>query len=151
MAELKISEVFAESANRLPKEAKTKLLKVFMLLTSNPHHPSLQLKKIKGAARNDIYECRLDQFWRLVVQDLGGMLFQLVYVGPHDEAIERGAVARETPASYGIPLGLDERIDSFLSGGDTALVFFSLRFEDAAALLGIPSEDTSSTSRLWKC
>ena len=51
MTELRMSGVFTESANRLPKETRAKLPKVFMLLTSNPRHPSLQLKKIKGATR----------------------------------------------------------------------------------------------------
>jgi hypothetical protein len=36
MTILRMSSIFAESANRLPKQTKAKLPKVFMLLTSNP-------------------------------------------------------------------------------------------------------------------
>jgi mRNA interferase RelE/StbE len=87
MAILRMSSIFAESANRLPKEARAKLPKVFMLLTSNPRHPSLRLKKIKGAIRPNVYECRLDRSWRLILQGMGEMTFDLVYAGAHDEAI----------------------------------------------------------------
>ena len=67
-----MSDVFTESASRLPKDAKAKLFKVFTLLAKNPKHPSLHFKKIQGANRKDIYECRVDLFWRLIIQDLGG-------------------------------------------------------------------------------
>lgn len=135
MTELKISDVFAESANRLPKDAKAKLFKVFMLLTNNPRHPSLQLKKIQGSFRSDIYECRVDRFWRLVVQDLGGKIFQLVYVGAHDEAIEYGAMVREplSPFAYRLPaLG---RVESYLSGDDEVLDFAQIALSELGALL----------------
>ena len=65
MAILTISSIFAESANRLPKETRAKLPKVFNFLITNPRHPSLKLKKIKGAIRPNVYECRVDRSWRL--------------------------------------------------------------------------------------
>ena len=136
MAELKISDVFAESANRLPKDAKAKLLKIFMLLTSNPKHPSLQLKKIHGSARNDIYECRVDNFWRLVVQDLGSMLFQLIYVGPHDEAINYGAMVREPTSPFRGRLPVLEHVIMYLHGDDNALSFTPLALGDYSAIIG---------------
>ncbi len=133
--ELKISDVFAESANRLPKTAKAKLIKVFMLLTNNPRHPSLHLKKIQGSARDDIYECRVDKSWRLVVQDLGGMLFQLVYVGAHDEAIEYGAVVCESVAPYASRLPALEHVKSYLAGDNKALKFRQIALRELCAFL----------------
>ena len=125
MAELKMSDVFAESANRLPKEAKSKMLKVFMLLTSNPSHPSLQLKKIQGAFRSDIYECRVDQFGRLILQDLGDKLYQLLYVGAHDEAINRGAAVCEETIFYDTG-SIESRANAYLRGDGEALRFESI-------------------------
>lgn len=102
MAILRMSSIFAEAANRLPKEARAKLLKAFMLLTNDPRHPSLQVKKIEGAIRPNVYECRLDQSWRIVLQEIGNLTFDLVYVGAHDEAISYGARLREADAHYGV-------------------------------------------------
>jgi len=139
MAELKMSDIFAESANRLPKEAKAKMLKVFMLLTSNPKHPSLQLKKIQGAHRDDIYECRVDQFWRLILQDLGNKLYQLVYVGAHDEAINRGEAVREEPTAYG-PNSVECMVHSFAQGDDTSMQFVTVQLEELAQALDLPRD-----------
>lgn len=91
MAILQMSESFAEAAHDLPQDARVKLSKIFMLLTKDPRHPSLQVKKIKGAKRNDIYECRLDQSWRIILRDLGEKNYALVHVGAHDDALKLGA------------------------------------------------------------
>lgn len=90
MITLRISDTFAKFANQLPKEAKIKLLKIFMLLTQNPHYPSLQLKKVKGSSMDNIYECRVDDFWRLILQMNKESNLDLIYVGPHDDAIYYG-------------------------------------------------------------
>lgn len=142
MAELRVSEVFARAANRLPKEARVKLLKVFMLLTQDPRHPSLQLKKVQGAARADIYECRVDQFWRLIVQNDDGMSFQLVDVGPHDDVIARGAQVREARPGYA-PTDTSARasadaVAAYLSGDDSALRFRTWTETDARDALAAP-------------
>jgi len=135
MAILRMSTVFAQSANRLPKEAKVKLTKVFMLLTDNPRHPSLQLKKIEGASRTNIYECRLDQFWRIVLQEIGEMTFDLVYVGAHDEAISYGSRLREAPAHYNSYTPNLERVNSYLAGNDQALEFVPVSQTDLEKLV----------------
>ena len=134
MTELRMSGVFTESANRLPKETRAKLPKVFMLLTSNPRHPSLQLKKIKGATRPDVYECRVDRSWRLILQALGEMTYNLVYVGAHDDAISHGARLRERGPRYGSSASILERVEAYLAGDDQALEFVSVSLDDLEAL-----------------
>ncbi|WP_020559004.1 type II toxin-antitoxin system RelE family toxin [Thiofilum flexile] len=90
MVALRISNDFAKEAHQLPKETREKLTKVFFLLTSDPRHPSLQVKKIKGAKRDDIYECRIDQSWRMVLRDMGQMQYDLISIGEHDKTISFG-------------------------------------------------------------
>ena len=123
MAILRMSNIFAESANRLPKEEKAKLPKAFALLTDNPRHPSLQVKKIQGALRPNVYECRLDQSWRIILQEMGEMTFDLIYVGAHDEAISYGARLRESQPHYNSETPIVERLESYLHGDDKALEF----------------------------
>jgi hypothetical protein len=126
MITLRMSSIFAESANRLPKTARAKLPKVFTLLTNNPRHPSLQLKKIKGSTRPNIYECRLDRSWRLILQERGNMTFDLVYVGAHDDAIGYGARLRESGSHYGSTTPIPERLESYLAGDNEALEFVAV-------------------------
>lgn len=134
MAILRMSNIFAESANRLPKEEKAKLPKVFALLTNNPRHPSLQVKKIQGALRQNVYECRLDQSWRIILQEIGEMTFDLVYVGAHDEALSYGARLRESKAYYSSEFPIEERLESYLNGDDKALEFINVTFADLESL-----------------
>jgi hypothetical protein len=132
---LRMSTIFAESANRLPKEAKVKLTKAFMLLANNPRHPSLQLKKIEGAVRKNVYECRLDQFWRIIVREVGDMTYDLVYVGAHDEAIGYGARLREAPTYYSsADKPILEHLNSYLSGDEQALEFVDITPRDLERL-----------------
>ena len=130
MAILRMSSVYAQSANRLPKEAKVKLTNAHMLLTDNPRHPSLQLKKIEGSARKNIYECRLDQSWRIILQEIGDMTFDLIYVGAHDDAISFGARIREAPALYNSYTPMLEYVNSYLAGNDQALEFVPVSHTD---------------------
>jgi mRNA interferase RelE/StbE len=127
---LRMSSIFAESAHRLPKETRAKLPKVFMLLTSNPRHPSLRLKKIQGATRPNVYECRIDRSWRLILQGMGKMTFDLVYAGAHDEAISYGARLREGRLPYGSSASIVERLEAYLAGDDQALEFVALTSDD---------------------
>ncbi len=134
MAILRMSNIFAESANRLPKEAKAKLPKAFMLMTNNPRHPSLQVKKIEGACRTNVYECRLDQSWRIILQEVGKMTFDLVYVGAHDEAISYGVRLREASVHYGSDVPALERLKSYLAGDELALEFTTMTPADLERL-----------------
>ena len=88
---LTMDRSFAHTADLLPKEARAKLPKFFCEFITNPRHPSLHFEKITGAARRDIYKCRLDQYWRIIVKEIRrGSTYTLVCVGRHDEAIELG-------------------------------------------------------------
>ena len=118
-----MSSIFVEAATRLPKEARAKLPKAFMLLANNPRHPSLQVKKIEGSVRSNVYECRLDQSWRIILQEMGEMTFDLVYVGAHDEAIGYGARLHESGAPYGSDKLITERLKMYLAGDDEVLKF----------------------------
>jgi len=135
MAILQMSTIFTESANRLPKEAKVKLPKVFMLLTDNPRHPSLQLKKIEGAVRKDVYECRIDLSWRIVLREIGKMTFDLVYAGAHDEAISYGARLREAGIIYGMYVSMESRLESYLAGNYDAIEFIPVTMGELEKLV----------------
>lgn len=137
MLDLSMSHAFREAAVYLPKDAKAKLFKVFLLLGENPRHPSLQLKKIQGARRPDIYECRVDQSLRMVVRLAGSSGIELVYVGAHDEAIKHGCRVAEGTGAYGQTQPSD-RVAAFLEGNDGALAFTPVSVEDMAALLEVP-------------
>jgi mRNA-degrading endonuclease YafQ of YafQ-DinJ toxin-antitoxin module len=133
---IRISNIFAESANRLPKETKVKLTKVFMLLTDNPRHPSLQLKKIEGAHRKNVYECRIDQFWRIILQEVGEMTFDLIYAGAHDEALRYGAQLHEARTVYDLSKSsVESRLDSYLAGDDEAIEFVTVAPSELERLL----------------
>jgi hypothetical protein len=136
MAILRMSNIFAESANRLPQGAKVKLTKIFMLLTDNPRHPSLQLKKIEGATRKNVYECRIDQFWRIILQEVGEMTFDLIYAGTHDEALRYGAQLREARAAYDFSKpSIESRLESYLAGNDEAIEFVTVTPSELERLL----------------
>ena len=130
MAILRMSTVFAQSANQLPPDEKLKLTRIFMLLTDNPRHPSLQLKKIAGAHRVNIYECRLDQSWRIILQQTSEMTFDLIYVGAHDEAVRFGSNLREAHARYGSNPLILNRVNSYLAGDDQAIDFVVVAQKD---------------------
>ena len=69
----------------LPEEIKERVEKQLALLLSNPRHPSLRLKRIRGTA--DIWEVRVSRGYRLTLQ-LAGDTYLLRRVGPPD-VIER--------------------------------------------------------------
>ncbi|MCU0610683.1 MAG: hypothetical protein MUE60_02710 [Candidatus Eisenbacteria bacterium] len=136
MPEMFMSQQFLKAAVSLPKGAKVKLFKIFDLLGENPRHPSLHMKKIQGAHRADIYECRVDDFWRLIVRVGGDVGIQLVYVGAHDEAIRHGAHVHESVEPFGAPPSPDGLVNAFLAGDDAALGFLPVTGSDLPALLG---------------
>jgi hypothetical protein len=72
----------------------------------------------------------------LIVQNLGGALFKILYVGLHDEAIEYGAMLREHVTPYRGKLPLVELIRSYLFGDESALKFREFS-EEIKTFLGI--------------
>ncbi len=135
MVTLRMSNVFLEAAEQLPKNTRAKLPKALKLLTKDPRHPSLQVKKIQGAVRPDIYECRLNDSFRIILRDLGQMTFDLVFVGPHDHAISMGARACEPLAQYGLEqlpetvLRPWDAVLSYIAGNENALHFLAITKE----------------------
>jgi mRNA-degrading endonuclease RelE of RelBE toxin-antitoxin system len=53
---------FRDAYRTLPKEIQEKVIRPFSLFKTNPRHPSLVIKKMKG--REDIWEGRIDQDYR---------------------------------------------------------------------------------------
>jgi mRNA-degrading endonuclease YafQ of YafQ-DinJ toxin-antitoxin module len=134
-ARLSLSRGFAKEAGSLPKEVKAKLVDVFDQLLRDPHHPSLHLKKIKGARRPDVYECRVDISRRLVVRLAGEGGIELVHVGSHDETIERGARLHEPTASYDGLATAEDALTAYLEGDDEAITFVTVSEKEVRDLL----------------
>ena len=65
----------------LPEELKERVDKQLALLLTNPRHPSLRLKRIRGTA--DIWELRVTRGYRMTLQ-VAGDTYILRRVGPHD-------------------------------------------------------------------
>lgn len=122
---LRMSSFFTQSASQLPKEARAKLPKVLNLLTTDPRHPSLHLKKIEGVSRKDVYECRLDNFWRIIMRQAEGLIYDLMYVGAHDEAIHHGLMVQEPRATYivGLTPNMADLVEAFLAGDEDTISF----------------------------
>jgi mRNA-degrading endonuclease RelE of RelBE toxin-antitoxin system len=57
---------FKRAYDQLPKEIQEKVIKAFELFKENSRHPSLVVKKVKGT--NDIWEGRIDRFYRFTFQ-----------------------------------------------------------------------------------
>lgn len=72
---------FAHDYARLPAEVKGPVDKQLALLLSNPRHPSLRLKKIRGT--EDIWEARVTRGYRMTLQ-IAGDTFILRRIGAHD-------------------------------------------------------------------
>lgn len=66
---------------RLPEEVKERVDKQLALLLSNPRHPSLRLKKIRGA--EEIWEARVTRGYGMTLQIVGDT-FVLRRIGAHD-------------------------------------------------------------------
>ena len=82
---LQTTRPFDRDYAELPEGKKERVDKQLALLLLNPRHPSLRLKRIRGAA--DIWEVRVSRNYRLTLQ-LAGDTYLLRRVGSH-EVIER--------------------------------------------------------------
>ncbi len=88
---------FLGAANALPKDIKSKLVKVLTYLANDSRHPGLQTRKIRAAARA-VFECRVDQAYRLIYEIYEGRI-QCVYVGTHDVALRYGENSKSSVTS----------------------------------------------------
>lgn len=85
--DLVASTEFLVKANSAPKDLKAKIIKVLSLLAVDPKHPSLHFKRVRGA-ETGIFECRIDQKYRMIVSKHKGLL-RCLYLDNHDAAIRK--------------------------------------------------------------
>jgi len=78
-------ERFKKLYRNLPASIRRKALRQIRRIAKNPHHPSLQIKKMKGTA--DIWEARVDLQYRMTFERQGDRIFLRV-IGNHDEALK---------------------------------------------------------------
>jgi len=82
---LTLTERFRKSALELDPETREKLKKQLGLLASDPRHPSLRVKKIKGTG--SVFEARVDRVHRFTFE-FGEREIVLRVVGPHDPTLK---------------------------------------------------------------
>lgn len=84
---LTLTERFKKSALELVPEARDKLKKQIALLASDPRHPSLRVKKVRGTG--SIFEARVDRDLRFTFEFGGRHGIILRVVGPHDPTLKK--------------------------------------------------------------
>jgi mRNA-degrading endonuclease RelE of RelBE toxin-antitoxin system len=84
---LTLTERFRKSALELDPDVREKLRKQLGLLASDPRHPSLRIKKIKGTG--SIFEARVDRDVRFTFEYGGRNEIVLRVVGPHDPTLKK--------------------------------------------------------------
>ncbi len=90
MPKTRTSRRFKKAYKKLPKDVQMRVRKATALLMENPRHPSLQAKPIQGIP--GIYECRVDQNYRMTYERIPGDILLLRIVGLHDEALHDEAL-----------------------------------------------------------
>lgn len=81
------TERFKKSVLELDEKTRVKLKKQLVLLMSDPRHPSLQIKKIKGT--RSVFEVRVNYFYRFTFEYGANNEIILRVVGPHNSTIKK--------------------------------------------------------------
>ncbi|MCX5977749.1 MAG: cytotoxin [Coprothermobacterota bacterium] len=85
------TERFLKAFKLLPADTQRKTLKALAKLGQNPHHPSLEMKKLQG--RDGVWEARVDQKYRFTVHfernAEGEAICVLRNVDYHDECLKK--------------------------------------------------------------
>jgi mRNA-degrading endonuclease RelE of RelBE toxin-antitoxin system len=81
------TERFKNSVLDLDPRTREKLRKQLEILISNPRHPSLGVKKIKGT--KSIFEARVDDHYRFTFEYGEKNEIILRVVGPHNSALKK--------------------------------------------------------------
>jgi mRNA interferase RelE/StbE len=81
------TERFKKSVLDLDQKTREKLRKQLEILISNPRHPSLGVKKVKGT--KSIFEARVDDHYRFTFEYGEKSEIILRVVGPHNSALKR--------------------------------------------------------------
>lgn len=84
---LVLTERFRKSALELEPEIREKLKKQIGLLASDPRHPSLRVKRIKGTG--SVFEARVDRDLRFTFEFGEARTIILRVVGPHDPTLKK--------------------------------------------------------------
>jgi len=84
---LTLTERFKKSALELEPEIRAKLSKELELLVSDPRHPSLRVKKVRGTV--SIFEARVDRDFRFTFEFGRRREIVLRVVGRHEPALKR--------------------------------------------------------------
>lgn len=72
---------FKKEFNRLPEQIQKRTLKQLELFLQNPHHPSLNTKKMEGYG--DIWEARITRGYRFTFK-IEKVNYELRRIGTHD-------------------------------------------------------------------
>jgi mRNA-degrading endonuclease RelE of RelBE toxin-antitoxin system len=86
MATVRRTKSFFQDYHSLPKEIQVRVDKQLGLLLTNPRHPSLRLKRLKGTDR---YEIRISRGYRLTFRTIDQVL-ELRRIGTHDLLRQEG-------------------------------------------------------------
>ena len=77
---------FKREFKKLPQHVREQTLKKLKLLASNPRHPSLRIKKIRGTVKGykDVFEGSITRNYRFLFR-VEGDSYILLTCGTHDE------------------------------------------------------------------
>ena len=81
MPAIEYSDIFLEQFNKLSKDIQKKIRKAIRLLTSDPKHPSVRSKPIRGA--KGVFEVSPDLHYRMTYERLPSDVLRLHVVGLH--------------------------------------------------------------------
>jgi mRNA interferase RelE/StbE len=85
-----VTEPFKRDFKKLPERLKRRTETALRLLLSNPHHPSLRLKKVKGEVIkgvDNIFEARITRDYRLFFL-IDADAYVLLCCGRHEEYLK---------------------------------------------------------------
>jgi mRNA interferase RelE/StbE len=77
---IELTERVRQDYKGLPKPIQAKVKKQLRFLASNPHHPSLNIHRIRGSS--DYWEFYIDDSYRCVFRREGNV-YLLLAAGPH--------------------------------------------------------------------
>ena len=84
--EILFTEQFEQAYQKLTNAEKRSVRKALTLLSDNPNHPSLRVKKLEGG--KNIWEARPSRRLRMTFEMAGEIIF-MRNVGEHDKVLKR--------------------------------------------------------------
>ena len=82
---------FLRDGEQLPQHIRKQLERKLRLLSKNPRHPSLRIKKVKGEVRGyrDIFEGSITMNYRFIFRILPNDVYEFLHCGTHTEIFGR--------------------------------------------------------------